>query len=230
MAAIRFAKIMADSPPAITPNTVYLVRSGPGFDLLVSDANGSSLYSINAPIIDPQFAYPLRTNPRIVGDVNCTALTTLALTASRLYFIPLVVPRSVTLVSLGVSVTTAATGTASIGIYNNAIVNGNDAPVALLTSVTGLNTGSTGDKYGSLSYTLQARTLYWACLIASAAATIRALAVGSRGVDLGRVTNNTVAITYLYAAGSGSTLPSVVSSTLTASAGGAAPAIYLTEG
>jgi hypothetical protein len=176
-----------------------------------------------------QIAYPKRSStPKIVGDVNGTALSTLALTSSRLHFIPLVVPRAVTLTGLRISVTTAAAGTASIGIYDSAVVSGDDAPGSLVASVTGLDTGTTGDKTGSLSYTLQAGTLYWACMIASAAATIRALAVGSRGAELGRSVNNTTAITYLYAAGSGSTLPTTAPATLTA-ATGVAPAIYLLE-
>lgn len=174
-------------------------------------------------------AYPKRSaTPKIAGDVNGTALTTLALTAARQYFVPLVVPRAVTLTGLRISVTTAAAGTASIGIYGNAVVSGNDAPGSLLASVTGLNTGTTGDKTGTLSYTLQPGQLYWASLIASAAATVRALAVGSVQVALGRTANNTTAISCLYAAGSGSTLPATAPTALTDGTG-SIPAIYLLE-
>jgi hypothetical protein len=227
MATLRFSKVVSSLPVALDPDTLYLVRVGAGFDLYVSDATGSIAYKVNAPA---QIAYPKRSaTPKIVGDVAGTALTTLALTASRQYFIPLVVPRDVTLTGLRISVTTAATGTASIGIYGNTVVGGNDAPGALLASVTGLNTGTAGDITGSLSYTLQAGTLYWASLIASAAATIRALAVASRGTELGRSVNNTTAISYLYAAGSGATLPATAPTTLTAAAGAVTPAIYLLE-
>jgi len=230
MATLRFAKVVASLPAMLDPDTLYLVRVGQGFDFYVSDATGSIAYPVNAPAAPAQIAYPKRSaTPKIVGDVNGTALTTLALTASRQYFIPLVVPRNVTLTGLRISVTTAATGTASIGIYGNTKVGGNDAPGTLLASVTGLNTGAVGDQTGALNFTLQAGALYWASMIASAAATVRALAAASRGADLGRTVNNTTAITHLYAAGSGSTLPVTAPTTLTASAGGATPAIYLLE-
>jgi hypothetical protein len=179
--------------------------------------------------VDLPICYPkLSATPKIVGDVAGTALTTLALTASRQYFLPLVVPRNVTLTGLRISVTTLSSGTASIGIYGNTVVNGDDAPGELLASVTGLNTGTTGDKTGALSYTLQAGTLYWVSLISSAAATVRALAVASRGAELGRTVNNTTVISYLYAAGSGSTLPETAPTALTAGTG-VCPAIYILE-
>jgi hypothetical protein len=177
-----------------------------------------------------QIAYPKRSaTPKIIGDSNGTALTTLALSVSRQYFIPLVVPRNVNLTGLRISVTTAVTGTASIGIYDNAVVSGDDAPGTLLASVTALDTGTTGDKTGSLSYTLNAGTLYWASMIASAAATIRAVPVASLQMALGRIANATAGVSYLYVAGSGSTLPATASTPLATASGVAAPAIYLIE-
>jgi hypothetical protein len=228
MAVIRFAKVVSNLPAVLNSDTVYLVRKNDGFDLYVSDTTGSIAYPIN---VLPQIAYPKRTaTPKIVGDANGTALTTVTVTASRQFFIPLVVPRNVTLTGLRFSVTTAATGTASMGIYGNTVVNGDDAPGTLLTSVTGLDTGTTGDKTGSLNYTLQAGTLYWASFISSAAATVRALAVASRSTELGRVVNGTAIVTHLYASGSGSTLPDPAPTTLSTGQGGTPPAIYLIEG
>jgi len=232
MATLRFSKVVAGLPGTLTPDTLYLVRAGAGFDLYVSDATGSIAYPVNAPtaVAAPQITYPKRSaTPKIVGDVAGTALTTLALTASRQYFIPFVVPRDVNLTELRISVTTAATGTASIGIYGNVVVSGDDAPGDLLASVTNLNTGSTGDKTGSLSYTLQAGVLYWASLISSAAATVRALAVASQQTALGRTANNTTVISYLFVAGSGSTLPTTAPKALSVASGAVTPAIYLLE-
>jgi hypothetical protein len=120
-------------------------------------------------------------------------------------------------------------GTASIGIYGNTVVSGSDTPGSLLASVTGLDTGTTGDKTGSLSYTLTAGTLYWVSMICSAAATIRAMAVAGQQASLGRIANSTAVTSCLYAAGSGSTLPSTAPTTLTSAAGIAVPAIYLLE-
>lgn len=230
MATLRFSKVVSSLPVTLDPDTLYLVRTGAGFDLYVSDATGSIAYPVNAPAAPAQIAYPKRrATPKIVGDVNGAALTTLALTASRQYFIPLVVPRNVNLTGLRISVTTAATGQASIGIYGNTVVSGDDAPGTLLASVTGLDTGTTGDKTGSLSYTLQAGTLYWASLIASAAATVRGLGVNTRGTELGRIVNSTTVASYLYAAGSGSTLPATAPTTLSSAGGLVTPAIYLLE-
>lgn len=225
MAAIRFSKVVANLPAALDPDTLYLVRSSTGFDLYLSDATGAIAYPANAPA----WPWPKRSNtPRIAGDVAGTALTTLTLTAARQYFVPLAVPRRVNLTGLRISVATASAGTASIGIYDNTQVAGNDAPGALLASVTGLNTGTTGNKDGALSYTLLPGQIYWASLIASAAATVRALAVASVQTALGRVVNSSAAVTYLYAAGSGATLPNPAPTAL-ANGTDKCPAIYLLE-
>jgi hypothetical protein len=230
MAAIRFAKVVAALPATLDPNTVYLVRAGAGFDLYASDATGSIAYPINAGgSIDNAgaIAWPKRTDtPRIVGDVNGTSLVTQAVTGSRQYFIPFVVPRPVTLAGLRISVTTASAGTASVGIYGNANVSGNDAPGSLLASVAGLDTGTIGDKTGALSLTLAPGTIYWASFICSTAATLRALS--SIQTSLGRMVNATTVISYLFAAGSGSTLPATAPTSLFNGTGNV-PAIYLIE-
>jgi hypothetical protein len=177
--------------------------------------------------LDQTMCWPIRTaTPKIAGDLNGTALSTITMTSSRQYWIPLVVARKITLTALRISVTTAASGAAAIGIYSNRVVSGSDEPDQLLASVTGLDTGTTGDKTGTLSYTLQVGTIYWASVICAAAAVLRALAVGSVQPALGRTVNNTTMITHLYAAGSGSTLASPAPATFTAGTG-VAPAIYL---
>jgi hypothetical protein len=180
----------------------------------------------------PSIAYPRRTStPKIAGDVNGTTLSTITLTASRQYFIPLVVPRDVTLPSLRISVTTSSAGAANLGIYANTQSGGNDVPGARIAQITAtLDTGSTGDKTGNFasSVTLTAGTLYWVSMIGSAAAAIRALAVGSCQVALGRQVNNTGAITHLFASGSGSTLPDPAPGSLSDGTG-VCPAIYLVE-
>jgi len=225
MSALRFTKVVASLPATLDPHTLYLVRAGAGFDLYLSDATGAIAYPVNVPAQ----AWPKRSaTPTIVGDANGTALTTQALTSGRQYFLPLTVPRKVMLAGLRLSVTTAASGTAAIGLYANAQVSGDDAPGALLASVTGLSTASTGDKTGSLNFALLPGTLYWMSLIASAAATVRALAVGGIQSSLGRTPNNTTVVSHLYAAGSGSTLPGNAPTALTAGTGNC-PAVYLVE-
>jgi len=177
-----------------------------------------------------QIAYPKRSaTPKIVGDAAGANLVTVVLSPSRQYFIPLAVPREVVLTGLRISVTTGLSGTASIGIYNNTEVNDSDAPGELLDSVTNLDIGTTGEKTGSLSYTLQAGTLYWASMIASSGATVRALPIGSQQTALGRVINAIGVISYLHADGSGSTLPATAPGTLSFAAAASVPAIYLLE-
>lgn len=175
-------------------------------------------------------AYPKRTTtPKVVGDVAGTAHGVMTLTAARQYFIPLVVPRQVTLSGLRISVTTASAGTANAGIYSNTVVSGNDSPGELLASAE-FNTGSTGDKTTAFSatYTLQPGVLYWASLISSSAAGIRALPVASIQPSLGRQVNNSGVISYLWVTGSGSILPATAPTTLS-EATNAMPAIYMIE-
>lgn len=193
-----------------------------------TNANFTDLYA-RPPSGTP---WPVRkATPKIAGDWGGTALSTQALTASRQYFVPVTVPRAMPLTSLRLSVTTASAGTAAIGIYDNTQDgSGNDTPGNLVASVTGLDTSATGDKTGTIAggYILQPGVLYWVSLIGSAAATVRALAVGSVQTVLGRTVNNTTAISYLYVAGSGSTLPATASTSLTAGTG-SCPAVYLVE-
>jgi hypothetical protein len=184
---------------------------------------GGSLPNLGLP-------YPKRlSSPKIVGDTSGSALTTVALTASRQYFVPLVVPRQVVLSGLGLSVTTASSGQANLGIYGNTISYNDDAPGSLLIQISAkLDTGTTGDKTGSLSFTLQPATLYWISLICSAAATVRALPVESVQTALGRAANTTAVISYLYANGSGSTLPNPAPISISGGTN-SCPAIYLLE-
>lgn len=236
MPVMRFEKVVGALPSTLTPNTLYAVRTGAGFDLYASDATGSIAHSLNAGgglttnLDAVPWAKRLPT-PRIIGDANCTALTTLALVGNRQYFIPFSVPRQVVLSGLRISVATAVTGTAGVGIYNNTVVSGSDSPGSLLARVSGgLSTATTGDKTGTFAggnLTLTPGILYWASIIGPAA-TLRALPVGAIGMALGRTANNTTAITHLYATGIAPTLPATAPTSLTAGTG-SIPAIYMIE-
>lgn len=180
----------------------------------------------------PSIAYPKRkTTPKIVGDVAGTALATLVVPAARQYFVPLVVPRQVTLSGLRINVTTASAGTANAGIYSNTVVASEDSPGILLASTApAFSVGATGDKTSNFAsnYTLQPGTLYWASVICSAAATLRAVPIASVQTSLGRQVNGSNVISHLWVAGSGSTLPTTASTSLTAGTGNI-PAIFLIE-
>lgn len=172
--------------------------------------------------------FPRRVaTPKVAGDINGTALTTLALTASRQYFVPFSVPRATSITDLRISVTTFVTGDGSVGIYGNTVVSGSDTPGERLVQATGLVMGTAnGDKTGAAAITLLPGKIYWASLISSSAATVRALPVGAVQGSLGRVVNNTTSVTHLFVSGTGSTLPATAATSLS-NGTTSAPAIYL---
>ncbi|MFN4003318.1 MAG: LamG domain-containing protein [Hylemonella sp.] len=53
MSTLRFAKVDGSLPAQLQPHTVYMVRSGNGFDLYCSDASGTLAYPINPPAGGP---------------------------------------------------------------------------------------------------------------------------------------------------------------------------------
>jgi hypothetical protein len=183
------------------------------------------------PLGCQSMAYPRRLGaPRIVGDISATALTTFNTTSGQLYFIPFVVPRSVQLMGLGISVTTGSSRGQNVylGIYGNAVVTGQDAPGELLASGPPAFARNPGNPVSHFSFGLEPGRLYWACLFPLGNPGIRALPAGAQQVALGRVAGSTSSVSYLYAAGSGSTLPDPAPTELV-NASGNCPAIYLLE-
>jgi hypothetical protein len=119
-----------------------------------------------------------------------TALTTGAPTANVLRAIPFIVSKTTTIDSMAINVTTATSGMVRVGIYAN---NGNNYPGALVveaTSITQINTGTTGVKIATdnLPVTLQPG-LYWLAIVSNAAPTIRTFSVGSLIPVLGFASN-----------------------------------------
>ena len=47
MAVLRLAKVVSNLPSILQPDTLYLVRTGTGFEIYVSDTTGSIAYSNN---------------------------------------------------------------------------------------------------------------------------------------------------------------------------------------
>lgn len=48
MAVVRFEKVVSALPETLTPNTLYMVRVGDGFDLYVSDITGAVPHALNS--------------------------------------------------------------------------------------------------------------------------------------------------------------------------------------
>ncbi len=164
---------------------------------------------------------PINTNTWYVPyATNATAFTTLTLTANRIYYIPFVPQINVTITSLAVEVTTAATGTGQIGIYDTS----NYRPNSLLGSVN-IDTGTTGVKSGSVSINLQAGQLYWLALICGGTPTIRAVAVASVQSIMGIAAGVTAWNTHYNESGSGGTLPSTAGAN--GNGTGVVPTIYI---
>jgi hypothetical protein len=162
------------------------------------------------------------TEYQVPYAVNATAATTLALTASRVYWIPFVVPRKAGITQLAINVTTASAGTHYVGIYAaDYYWQPTGSPLVSIS----FDAGSTGVKTGSVDITLQPG-VYWFAWAAGSAATVTAIALGACA-SLGLGSLGTANTTYYYT--SGSTLPNPApTSGFTVATGSAVPAIGVT--
>jgi len=131
---------------------------------------------------------------------GATAGTTLTLTASRIYWIPFIVTRKVSITALATNVTTSSAGTHYVGIYGS---NNNWGPTGSPLASGSFDAVSTGVKTMTVSLTLSPG-VYWICWAAGSGATVRAIALAACAT-LGLVNLSTVNTTCYYT--SGSTLP-----------------------
>jgi hypothetical protein len=159
------------------------------------------------------------TEYQVPYAVNATAATTLALTASRVYWIPFVVPRKVNITQLAINVNTAVSGTHYVGIYASDYYW---QPTGSPLVSASFDTGSTGVKTGSVNVILQIG-VYWFAWAGNSAATVTAIALaGCASLGLGNL--GTANTTYYYT--SGITLPDPApTSGYTVGTGSAVPAV-----
>lgn len=124
-------------------------------------------------------------NQWYTSPTNGTALTTGALTANRLYAIPFIVTKVMTVDQMSINVTTLGSGSSvRVGIYAD---NGNNYPGALVVDGGSVSTATLGVKTytAGLPATLDAG-LYWLAIVSNATApTIRSFAVASLNPILG---------------------------------------------
>lgn len=232
MSAIKFFKVNV-LPAVLEPDSIYFVNTAGILTIHITDKEGISSLQLSGAGgsgsggSDP---YPVRKeSPKIVGDLSLSALTTLALITRRLYVIPFITPRSLTLTNLRISVTAGSNGNINLGIYNNIkLANGNDNPGNLIASVTGLNSSGNQNRDGAINFTFQPDTLYWLALMPSSAPTLRAVSVASIPSGLGRVVSTNNGVTHLYKDYTTFGLPSLGPSDLL-NGTGSIPAIYLVE-
>lgn len=224
---LKIHKVISSLPSTLEPDALYFVRVGQGFDLYLTDTTGSVAYSINSS--SPEKSVPLPgavPRPYGINDylvpyaVGGTAGTTLALTANRIYWIPVYMP-SCTITEVAINVITAATGIVNVGIYNT---NSNLQPNSLIYSSIDFNTGTTGLKTYTNSFTISQSGVYWFALFTSGTATLRAVALAAGKslalADLG--TANT-----LYWTTSNTSLPNTAPTSGYARGSTAIPAIGL---
>lgn len=117
-----------------------------------------------------------------MSATGCTAPTTLALTAGRLYAMPFLVSGTHTFIRISIAVSTLLAGSARLGIYSNTT---NDVyPASLILDAGTVDTGTAGLKECTINWS-PSPGMYWLVLVASAAPTIRAVAVGDAMPVLG---------------------------------------------
>lgn len=234
MSSIKFFKVTS-LPAVLEPNSVYLVNTAGILNIHISDNTGTDTVQLsgsggsggNGGLIP----FPVRKEtPKIAGDNNLYPLTTQAVVTRRLYIIPFVTPRTLTITNLRICTTAQANGTVSVGIYNNTkLANGNDNPYQLIGSVSGLSTSNPlGNKDAALAFTFQPDTLYWIGFMASSAPTVRAINVYSMASSMGRTVNANTGPSHLYKDYAAFGLPALAPTDLL-SAITSVPGVYLVE-
>lgn len=230
MSSIKFFKVTS-LPAVLEPNSVYLVNTAGSLNIHISDNTGTSAIQLSGGNTGGGLiAYPVRKEtPKIVGDNNIHALTTHAMVTRRLYFIPFITPRELTLTAFRISVTNRSNGNAGIGVYSNIkIANGNDNPYELLTSVTLPTGGGNGNKDTASNFIFEPNTLYWVGIMCSSAPTLRAVNIYSIASSLGRLISSKAGVSHLYKDYATFGLPSLGPTDLVSGTSNI-PAIYLVE-
>ena len=92
------------------------------------------------------------------------ALSGSALTANRIYAMPFICPKAITLDRIGVYVSTLSTTTARLGIYADSDLY----PGSLVLDAGTIDVTSTGAKTITISQALSANTLYWLVIVCAA--------------------------------------------------------------
>lgn len=200
MDSIKFFKVTS-LPAVLEPNSVYFINTAGILTVHISNNTGSSTVQLSGGNTGGGLIpYPVRKeNPKVVGDLNASALVTQAIVTRRLYIIPFVTPRELTLLGSIINVTGSPGGNALIGIYDNIkLANGSDNPHQLLVSTPISTSAPTGNKFGNIFFKFEPNVLYWIGFMCSAAPTLRAVNAASVASSLGRITGNTAGVTHLF--------------------------------
>lgn len=119
------------------------------------------------------------TNLVIPFSKACTSLTTVTTSANVGRFIPFAVRKAIRINAVSINVSTAASGTADIAIYQSDPSASGFPPTNRLYLVSGLSTGAAGTVSASgLAWDLQPG-IYWLAVWTSANPVLRAVPVGN---------------------------------------------------
>jgi hypothetical protein len=105
-----------------------------------------------------------------------TALAGSALAANRMYAMPFISPKAITIDQIGVYVSTLSTTTARLGIYND---NGNCYPGTLLLDAGTIDVTATGAKKIAINQVLGTNKLYWFVIVCAATPSIYCIPVAA---------------------------------------------------
>jgi hypothetical protein len=154
-----------------------------------------------------------------------TALAGSALTAARMYAMPFIAPKAITIDQIGVYVSTLSTTTARLGIYAD---NGNCYPGALLLDAGTIDVTGVGAKKIAINQALSANTLYWLVIVCAATPAIYCIPVAAVISILGHPSAlGTAQNAGLYVAQTYGALPGTFPSSPTMITAAPIPAIFL---
>lgn len=159
-------------------------------------------------------------------SVTAAAATTGAPTENVLRAIPFVVPKTITLDRIAISVTNNKAGNARLGIYED---DGNVYPGALILDAGVINTGgANGIKTLTIDQTLTGNKLYWLVIVGSNNPTIRCFTMANMMViqgftsDLNAAPGVGYSVAYVYGA-----LPATFPASATYITASPIPAIFV---
>ena len=154
-----------------------------------------------------------------------TALAGAALVAGRMYAMPFISPKAITLDQIGVYVSTLSTTTARLGIYSD---GGNCYPGSRLLDAGTIDVTGTGAKKIAINQALESGKLYWLVIVCAATPAIYCIPVAAvisiLGVSnaLGTAQNAGLYVTQAYGA-----LPATFPSSPTLITAAPIPAIFV---
>jgi len=129
---------------------------------------GSGSTPISAYFGNPMMMKP--GNNQYIGNILTGSLTTSTFAANRMEIAPFLAGYNFSINQAGISISTAAAGSACIVIF---AADENGRPTTLLAQSENIDTGSTGTKFASISQSFTAGTLYYIGVWTSAAPTFR---------------------------------------------------------